>query len=48
VLAGLGAEGVTEVSDVHHIDRGYEGFVESLVALGADVRREPAEAELPF
>ena len=40
VLAGLAAEGVTEVYDVHHIDRGYEGFVDSLVALGADVRRE--------
>src|SRR5919107_1373132 len=40
VLAGLVAEGTTEIADVHHIDRGYEGFVESLVALGADVRRE--------
>src|SRR3954464_680867 len=48
VLAGLVADGITEVSDVHHIDRGYEGFVESLVALGADVRREPADDELPF
>ena len=42
VLAGLAAEGTTEVSDVAHIDRGYEGFVASLVRLGADVRREPA------
>jgi UDP-N-acetylglucosamine 1-carboxyvinyltransferase len=48
VLAGLVAEGVTEISEVHHVDRGYEGFVESLVALGADVRREPADDELPF
>jgi UDP-N-acetylglucosamine 1-carboxyvinyltransferase len=48
VLAGLVAEGITEVSDVHHIDRGYEGFVESLASLGADVRREPAADELPF
>ena len=40
VLAGLAAEGTTEVHEVHHIDRGYEGFVESLVALGADVGRE--------
>ena len=48
VLAGLVADGITEVADVHHIDRGYEGFVESLVALGADVRREAAEDELPF
>jgi UDP-N-acetylglucosamine 1-carboxyvinyltransferase len=48
VLAGLVADGVTEVADVHHIDRGYEGFVEKLVALGAEVRREAAEDELPF
>ncbi len=41
VLAGLTAEGTTEVYDVAHIDRGYEGFVDQLVALGADVRREP-------
>ena len=45
VLAGLVAEGVTEVSDVQHIDRGYEGFVEKLVALGADVRREQVPDE---
>ncbi|MDP3711978.1 MAG: UDP-N-acetylglucosamine 1-carboxyvinyltransferase [Mycobacteriales bacterium] len=46
VLAGLVADGVTEVGEVHHIDRGYAGFVDQLVALGADVRREAAPAEL--
>ena len=45
VLAGLVADGVTEVSEVHHVDRGYEGFVDKLVALGADVRREAAPDE---
>ena len=45
VLAGLVADGVTEVHDVHHVDRGYEGFVERLVSLGADVRRISAPAE---
>src|SRR5918998_3001033 len=45
VLAGLVADGVTEVAEVHHVDRGYEGFVDKLVALGADVRREPAPDE---
>ena len=40
VLAGLVADGVTEVHEVHHVDRGYEGFVDALVSLGADVRRE--------
>src|SRR3954462_2143973 len=43
VLAGLVAEGGTAVSDVHHVDRGYERFVESLQALGARIeRREDA------
>jgi UDP-N-acetylglucosamine 1-carboxyvinyltransferase len=39
VLAGLVAEGRTVVTDVHHIDRGYEGMVDKLCALGAAVRR---------
>jgi UDP-N-acetylglucosamine 1-carboxyvinyltransferase len=42
VVAGLVAEGVTEVHDAHHVDRGYDGFVDALVSLGADVRREAA------
>jgi UDP-N-acetylglucosamine 1-carboxyvinyltransferase len=39
VIAGLVADGVTEVSDVHHIDRGYVRLEEKLRALGADVQR---------
>lgn len=39
VLAGLVAEGCTEVRDIYHIDRGYERFDEKLRALGADVER---------
>jgi UDP-N-acetylglucosamine 1-carboxyvinyltransferase len=39
VIAGLVAEGTTEVRAVHHVDRGYESFVEKLTVLGADVRR---------
>src|SRR2546421_12162900 len=39
VLAGLCADGVTEVWDVFHIDRGYPRFVENLQSLGADVQR---------
>jgi UDP-N-acetylglucosamine 1-carboxyvinyltransferase len=45
VLAGLCAEGVTEVWDVFHIDRGYPGLVENLGNLGADVRRVAAAPE---
>lgn len=40
-LAGLVAEGVTYVSDILHVDRGYPGFDTQLRALGADVTREP-------
>ncbi|EST55326.1 UDP-N-acetylglucosamine 1-carboxyvinyltransferase [Brevibacillus panacihumi W25] len=39
VLAGLVSEGETEVTALHHIDRGYVHFVEKLQALGADVER---------
>ena len=39
VLAGLVAEGVTVVSDAHHVDRGYQDFVEALTALGAQIQR---------
>src|SRR4051812_29956413 len=40
VLAGLRAEGETEVLGAEHIDRGYEDFVGKLAAVGADVRRD--------
>jgi UDP-N-acetylglucosamine 1-carboxyvinyltransferase len=39
VLAGLVADGDTEVHDVFHIDRGYPLFVENLVTLGAEIER---------
>ena len=39
VVAGLIADGVTEVSAIHHIDRGYERFVDKLQAIGAHVER---------
>ena len=39
VVAGLVAEGETEVSGVEHIDRGYEDFVGKLAALGAHIER---------
>jgi UDP-N-acetylglucosamine 1-carboxyvinyltransferase len=48
VLAGLVAEGVTTISELHHIDRGYAGFVEQLQALGADVIREPDPTAASF
>jgi len=39
VIAALVAEGDTVITDVYHIDRGYERFCEKLTALGADIRR---------
>ncbi len=39
VLAGLGAEGITEVHGTQHVDRGYERFEDQLLSIGADVRR---------
>ena len=39
VLAGLVSDGITEVQDVHHVDRGYPDFVEQLRGLGAQVER---------
>lgn len=40
VIAALAADGVTQVEDMHHVDRGYEDFESKLTALGAVVRRE--------
>jgi len=40
VTAGLGAEGETKVTNVYAIERGYENFVQKLLAVGADIREE--------
>ena len=42
VLAGLAADGETEVFDIHHVDRGYRDLPGTLRALGADVSRVTA------
>jgi UDP-N-acetylglucosamine 1-carboxyvinyltransferase len=39
LLAGMVAEGSTEIVDIHHIDRGYENIEEKLRSLGADIIR---------
>ncbi len=39
IIAGLAAEGSTEVRGLHHVDRGYEALEQKLALLGADVRR---------
>lgn len=43
VLAGLVASGETVVSALHHLDRGYEGFVAKLQGLGSDVEESVAD-----
>lgn len=43
VVAGLMAQGVTEIHDVYHIDRGYENLDGKLKALGANIWRETVE-----
>ena len=47
VVAAMAADGVTEIEDVHHVDRGYEDFEAKLAALGAEVRRERELSSLP-
>jgi len=42
VLAGLAAEGETEVLRVYHLDRGYERLEEKLSAVGATIERVTA------
>ncbi|WP_349408844.1 UDP-N-acetylglucosamine 1-carboxyvinyltransferase [Pseudalkalibacillus sp. SCS-8] len=45
VVAGLMAKGVTEISNIEHIDRGYENLVQKLKGLGAKVWRENFDVE---
>lgn len=39
VVAGLATQGITEVEDIHHIERGYDNIVGKLRAVGADIRK---------
>jgi len=48
VIAALVADGTTEVSDMHHVDRGYEDLEERLAALGAELHREPSLFATPL
>ena len=43
ILAGLAAEGITEVSRIYHLDRGYERLDKKLAGLGADIKRVKEE-----
>ena len=39
LIAGLMADGITEVEEIHHIERGYSSLVDKLRSLGADIRK---------
>ncbi len=43
VMAGVMAEGRTDVFELHHIDRGYELIVEKMQGIGADIQRVPSD-----
>lgn len=45
ILAGLAAEGQTEITGLQHIDRGYEKLIEKFTALGADIVRITVEED---
>ncbi|CAD2073690.1 UDP-N-acetylglucosamine 1-carboxyvinyltransferase [Jeotgalicoccus meleagridis] len=45
LIAGLLADGVTTIHNVHHIDRGYADIVKKLSALGADIWRDTTEED---
>jgi UDP-N-acetylglucosamine 1-carboxyvinyltransferase len=47
VIAGLCADGVTEIGDMHHVDRGYADLERKLTSLGASVRRVPELTVVP-
>lgn len=46
IVAGLAAEGVTQVQRVYHLDRGYERIEEKLGALGAEVQRQKSPTKM--
>lgn len=45
IIAGLAAEGVTEINDIHHVNRGYEGVDTKLNGLGARITRVEEEIQ---
>ena len=45
ILAGLCAHGTTQITEIHHIDRGYEDPEKVLESLGADIKRVKEDAK---
>jgi len=51
IVAALGAQGVTEINDIYHVERGYESIEVKLRALGADIVKsdepDPSSVDVP-
>ena len=39
IIAGLTAQGITRVDNIHFVERGYQNLVEKMTALGADIKK---------
>ena len=48
VIAALMAQGETEITNLHYIDRGYDNLIGKLSALGADIKRVKVEEDADF
>ena len=46
MIAGLAAEGITVIDDIHFIERGYERFPEKLAGIGATIEKVSTEKEI--
>jgi len=46
VIAGLAADGITTIDDIHFVERGYEDFTEKLRGIGAEIERVDNERDL--
>ena len=46
VIAGLAAEGITVIDDIHFIERGYEEFPEKLSQVGAKIEKVSTEKDI--
>ena len=48
IIAGLAADGITEIEDIHHIERGYQDMDGKLRGIGADIEKRyfPGESSI--
>lgn len=46
IIAGLAASGITEIEDIFHIERGYDGMEVKLREIGADIKKVSTPDEI--